>query len=248
VREGATEFYGNVPKHSATFAWSEICATPGPEAALAPVPQVQQKSWYNTYVYTPEQSSHEDRQFLQRYVKGPDGEWIDAVKARRLAKHLDEQHLKNMREAMERDMVASGAGTQKTHYLDPYSGEHLVACRGDLLPKAALNREYGVHTDDNVLGLDEDNFFDFDNLRIPWPFGKPDRNKAISQHTYDWFDRRNMYIPNDRSVELRELPSMYLDREEMERWWHSNPRARDTEHLPHSQGNYPQPSAQQVMF
>ena len=26
---GGTEFYGAVPKHSATFAWSELCATLG---------------------------------------------------------------------------------------------------------------------------------------------------------------------------------------------------------------------------
>ena len=42
---GGTEFYGAVPKHSATFAWSELCATADPEASLAPVPQVPMKSW-----------------------------------------------------------------------------------------------------------------------------------------------------------------------------------------------------------
>ena len=31
---GGTEFYGAVPKHSATFAWSELCATLGSPGRL----------------------------------------------------------------------------------------------------------------------------------------------------------------------------------------------------------------------
>jgi hypothetical protein len=239
---GGTEFYGPIPKNSTTFTWSEICATPGPEASLAPVPQVAMKSWYNTYVYTPEQTSHEDRRFLQRFTQGPDGEWVDVVKARRLNKYMEESRLKQMREAMEKDLVSSGAATRTTHYVDPYTGEKLVACRGQLLPEQTLYAEYDIHKRNS---LTAEPWFDFDNLRINWPFDAPDRNKIVSQHTYDWFDRRNMYITSDKSVELVELDSMYLEKTELERWWHSNP-GNATQLL--SSSPLPQPSVQQVVL
>ncbi|CAJ1384890.1 unnamed protein product [Effrenium voratum] len=178
---GGTEFYGAVPKHSATFAWSELCATPGPEAALAPVPQVPMKSWYNSYVYMPEQTTHDDRQFLQRFVKGPDGEWIDVVKANRLLEAMDAAQQRQIREEAERDMVLAGmrglsggfgggfgglgglglgfggsgagaeeadgsdhlgSGVHRTHYMDPYSGEELIACKGHLQTREEIMQEW----------------------------------------------------------------------------------------------------------
>ncbi|CAE7290038.1 unnamed protein product [Symbiodinium necroappetens] len=98
---GGTEFYGAVPKHSATFAWSELCATPSPEDSLAPVPQIPMKTWYNSYVYVPEEGQ-QDRQYLQRFTRGPNGEWIDVVKARRLVDAMEERRQQQMREYMER--------------------------------------------------------------------------------------------------------------------------------------------------
>lgn len=238
---GGVEFYGAVPKKDATFAWSELCATPGPEASLAPVPQIPMKSWYNSYVYLPEQNSHDDRQFLQRYVKGPNGTWVDVIKARRLVNSMEEQREKQMRQALEREMVLSGAGVQKTHYVDAYSGKKMVACRGELVTEKALYEEYHVHQG-NV--LDQDEVFDFDNLRFPWPFAHRDVNKPVSQFTYDWFDRRNMYIPTDRSCEIVELSSMYVDQKELERWWHD-----DLGPSPSSgTSTMPQPRAQEVML
>lgn len=241
---GGPEFYGAVPKNSATFAWSELCATPGPEASLAPVPQIPMKSWYNSYVYQPEQSSHEDRQFLQRFVKGENGEWIDVVKARRLVDAMEEQRQKQMRESIEREMILSGAGTQKTHYMDPYTGEKLVACRGKLETQRALYEEYHIHQG-NVLPQDQ-SLFDFDNLRLAWPFAQPDRNKLVSQHTYDWFDRRNMYIPRDDSCNLVEMRSMILDEAELTRWWHGDPTPNRT--VPGRPAAVPQPRPQEVTF
>ncbi|CAK8990361.1 unnamed protein product [Durusdinium trenchii] len=231
---GGTEFYGAVPKHSATFAWSELCATPDPEASLAPVPQVPMKSWYNSYVYVPEPSS-EARQYTQRFARGPNGEWVDVVKARRLLDAMDAAQQKQMREEMEREMVLAGmshlgsaveadghsiSGIHRTHYMDPYSGEKLIACKGQLQTREEILDQY--HIRGAVLPPEE--WFDFDNLRFPWPFTKHDRNKPVSQHTYDWFDRRNVYIPNDRSCELVEMPSVYLERHELERWWREEPQ------------------------
>lgn len=240
---GGPEFYGCVPKHSATFAWSELCATPSPEASLAPVPQIPQKSWYNSFVYVPEQASHEDRQFLQRFVKGKNGEWIDVVKARRLVDSLEAQRQKQMREAMEREMILSGNATQSTHYIDAYTGEKLLNFRGKLEPEQTLYEEYHIHRGNVLTGQDE--AFDFDNLRLRWPFAQADRNKPVSQHTYDWFDRRNMYIPTDRSCELVEMRSMYLDKEELFRWWHDDqPSVSETRQA--RSRPMPQPSVQQV--
>jgi len=104
---GGTEFYGAVPKHSATFAWSELCATPSPEDALAPVPQIPMKTWYNSYGYIPEESQ-EDRHFLGRFTGGPNDEWIDRVKAQRLVKAMDDQRQRQMRRDMQREMGMAG--------------------------------------------------------------------------------------------------------------------------------------------
>lgn len=217
---GAPEFYGGVPKRSSTFGWGELCATQAPDHSLAPVPQVKSKTWYNSYVYMPEQTSHVERQFLDRYIQGPDGEWIDVIKARRMASYLEEKREKAMIEQMERAMVMSGSVVQETRYTDPYSGEHLVACRGELLPKQQLMEQYHAHYSANALRemVSEAQGFDFDNLRVPWPFGRPYRNKQVSQHAYDWFDRQNPYIPSDKSFELLELPSMFVDRHHYDRW------------------------------
>jgi len=218
---GGAEFYGTVPKRNSTFAWSEICATPGPESSLAPVPQVECKMWYNTYVYVPEQRSHVERHFLERYVQGPNGEWLDVVKARRMADYYEQKRLTAMRESMEREEVTSGAAVHATAYTDAYTGDPLVACQGSLIRRQELLEEYGTSPAKAAMqarAQDMQGGWDWDNLRIPWPFGSPDRNKIISQHAYDWFDRNNPYIRSDRSTEFVELPSMYIEREHYGRW------------------------------
>lgn len=293
---GGTEFYGAVPKHSATFAWSELCATPSPEDSLAPVPQIPMKTWYNSYIYVPEEGQ-QDRQYLQRFTRGPNGEWIDVVKARRLVDAMEERRQQQMREYMERDMVLAGMralgsgalsagmgamqmgmsgigagwgaidagfsalegtpgsrsvgragmqagdgsdighGVHQTLYTDAYSGERLIACKGKLQTRAEIFDEY--HIRGQAVPEDEP-FFDFDNLRFSWPFARPEKNKPVSQHTYDWFDRRNMYIQGDSSCEIVEMPSVYIDSEELHRWWHAEPQRRATP------TPMPQPSVQQL--
>jgi len=217
---GSPEFYGQVPKRSSTFGWSELCATGAPDHALAPVPQAQTKSWYNSYVYVPEERSHVERQFMDRFVQGENGEWVDVVKARRMASYLSEKREKAMIEKMERAMVMSGSVVQETRYTDPYSGEHLVACRGELLPKQQLLEQYSNHYSATAIRemMSSSEGFDFDNLRVAWPFGRPYRNKQVSQHAYDWFDRQNPYIQSDKSFQLMELPSMYVDQHHYDRW------------------------------
>uniref|UniRef100_A0A7S0F838 Uncharacterized protein n=1 Tax=Pyrodinium bahamense TaxID=73915 RepID=A0A7S0F838_9DINO len=219
---GAPQFHGSLPKDSSTFAWPELCVTPDNEyCSMAPMPSVE-KTWYNTVFYYPEQRSHLERQFLERFVPGPNGEWLDVVKARRMCRYFEEKREEEMREQVERQMLLSGSGMQNTGYTDAYSGEPLVACRGELASREAILEEHGIHRSATelakVMMRDARSQSDFDNLRIGWPFGVPYRNKMISQHTYDWFDRnQNPYIPTDRSMEIYELSSMYVDREHFEK-------------------------------
>mmetsp|Transcript_84394 Transcript_84394/g.243603 ORF Transcript_84394/g.243603 Transcript_84394/m.243603 type:complete len:328 (+) Transcript_84394:105-1088(+) len=213
------EFYGAVPKQDSTFAWSEMCATPEPDSALAPAPPAT-KMWYNSYVYVPEQCSHTERHFLDRFVQGADGEWVDVVKARRLATHIEEHREKALADRMERAMVMSGNVVQETRYTDPYSGEPLVVCRGELLPRQQLYERYDGHYASGAMreqAAEAQGAFDFDNLRVAWPFGRPYRNKVVSQHVYDGFDRQSPYLPTDRSYQILELPSMYVDQAQYER-------------------------------
>jgi len=212
---GSPEFYGSVPKRDATFAWSELGITPDPECSLAPEAHTQ-KMWYNTYLYQQEQNSHKERHFLERFVQGPNGEWLDVVKARRMTRFHDEKRQQDLKDQLERQALMSGAYMRNSSYTDAYSGEDLIECRGELASRETLLQEHGVHRSATELAKlalqDARAQADWDNLRVPWPFGTAYRNKKVSQHTYDWFDRNhNPYVPTDKSVEIVELPSMYID-------------------------------------
>eukprot|EP00927_Polykrikos_kofoidii_P014875 TRINITY_DN16586_c0_g1_i1.p1 TRINITY_DN16586_c0_g1~~TRINITY_DN16586_c0_g1_i1.p1 ORF type:complete len:715 (+),score=108.25 TRINITY_DN16586_c0_g1_i1:77-2146(+) len=314
---GASVFYGDVPSRVATFADCELCATPGPEGSLAPVPEVPMKSWYNTYIYNPENRSaiKEGGQFMERFVQGADGEWLDVPKAKRMAQHIQEQRKRTEVERAEKEALLSGAswspsgfgggpctpsglgagslvgGAIGTHhpggcvgggnipgyggsgcspggefggpsngcgngqqggqgccggapgsgctgqgsglgnparrntdatggsvYVDPYSGQPLVVYRGQLLSKAELFAEHGISESKARNAGAEAKKFDFDNFRIPWPFGRHDWNKKVSQNVYDWFDRENPFISSDKSYQILELPSMYVDAEQYGTW------------------------------
>jgi hypothetical protein len=216
--EGAPEFIDGVPKRNSTFAWTELCGTNSPECSMAPVPQVREKTWYNSRVYIPEQRSHVERQYLERFVPGPNGEWLDVVKARRMTTFLEEQRKKYEEEEEERRLVKSGDVVELTDYTDTYTGEELVACNNQLLTKQQVYERYNIHRSDWGKRVDKIPAFDFDNLRSPWPFGKVDRNKRVSQHAYDWFDRRNPRIVSDRSYRIMELPSYYVDEDLYGKW------------------------------
>jgi len=216
--QGGPEFIDGVPKRNTTFAWTELTATREPECSLAPCPQVPMKSWYNSYVYVPEQRSHVERQYLERFVPGPDGEWIDVVKARRMSSFLQDQRLKAAHAEEERRLVRTGEVVEQTDYVDQYSGEHLIACNNRLMSKAEVYQRYNIHRSDWAQAVDAVPAFDFDNLRVPWMFGKVDRNKRVSQHAYDWFDRRNPRVTSDRSYKMMELPSSYVDEDLYNKW------------------------------
>merc|ERR1719424_981242 len=222
--EGGPQFIDGVAKANTTFAWTELCGTREPECSLAPSPQVPMKSWYNSYLYVPEQRSHVERQYLERFVPGPDGEWIDVVKARRMSGFLAEQSLKAAQANEEQRLVRNGDAIEMTDYVDQYSGEHLVACNNRLMSKAEVYQRYNIHKSDWAQQVDALPQFDYDNLRIPWIFGKVDRNKKVSQGAYDWFDRRNPRVVSDRSYKLMELPSYYVDEDMYNKWRpHGNP-------------------------
>mmetsp|Transcript_85915 Transcript_85915/g.243665 ORF Transcript_85915/g.243665 Transcript_85915/m.243665 type:complete len:343 (-) Transcript_85915:222-1250(-) len=238
---GAPEFYGNIPKASSTFAWPELCVTADPDWSLSPSPDLE-KHWWNTYIYVPERHSHVERQFLERFVPGPDGEWLDVVKARRMTNYFDHRRETERKERIEREVLMSGAAMQNTGYVDAYSGEPLVVCQGELASRETILQEHNVHRSAaelaRLMAQDARTQADFDNLRVPWPFGTPYRNKKIAQHTYDWFDRggNNPYIQSDRDMTIYELPSMYVDEEH----YHNlagghDPRAQQASHG-HGQG------------
>mmetsp|Transcript_30138 Transcript_30138/g.65811 ORF Transcript_30138/g.65811 Transcript_30138/m.65811 type:complete len:502 (-) Transcript_30138:186-1691(-) len=242
---GGKVFYGDVPAANATFGHSELTATQDPDFSLGPDPDVAGKSWYNTYMYVPEErrAIKEGGQFSERFVQGANGEWLDVPKAKRLADHLTEHYQNAERERMEREAIrtgaawswtgggplagehgghAGGAGGHMAAYTDPYSGEQLVVYRGQLLPKAELLKRYNVHESEWKAMVGEFDGFDFDNFRIPWPGGEKamnaTRNKRVSGPMYEWFDRQNPYIASDAGYKMLELPSVYVDKENFGKW------------------------------
>lgn len=218
---GGTEFYGTIPKRNATFGWSELCATPVPECSLAPSREIPNKSWYNTYLYVPEENSHIERQYLERFVPGPNGEWIDAVKAQRMSRFLTDKQEKAASERRLVEAIRGREGVDRTDYTDAYTGERLVAFEKELLPVSELLQRHHMRDNGWKESIGEQGSGpDFDNLRIPqWPFGRPNRNKMIDNHVYDWFDRRNQLIHSDRSYDILETSGAYVDQDIYQSSW-----------------------------
>lgn len=216
---GSQDFWDNIPSHTAAFGWTEANVTPGPTGSLQPVPQVFEKQWYNTYLYVPERRPCLERHYLERYVPGPNGEWVDTVKAERMVDFIDDKIDEHIHEEEMAERVKMGFGVQQTHYVDAYDGQHLVKFCGGLWGVKDLDQQYKVNRSawkEQMEGAL--NGFDYANLRIPWPFGKTNRNKRVMTHTYEWFDRENQYIETDRDYEIMELESAYVDREMYSKW------------------------------
>lgn len=216
---GSHDFWDNIPAHTATFGWTEANVTPGPTGSLQPVPQVQSKNWYNTYVYVPERRPCLERHYLERYVPGPNGEWVDTVKAERMVGFIDDKIAEHHREEEIREAVKMGYGVQRTHYVDAYDGQPLVKFSGGLWGKNDLDSQYKIdRTDWKDFKNAMQSGFDYGNLRVPWPFGKTNRNKRVMTHTYEWFDRANPHIETDRDYEVMELESAYVDKHMYSKW------------------------------
>jgi hypothetical protein len=221
---GGMKFFGDVPENKAVFGPSELCATPGPVGSLAPEPEIATKTWYNTYVYVEEERSaiKDGGQFLERFVQGPDGEWLDVPKAQRMAWHIKDQAEKAAAEKEERRAIEAGEVWSYTAqaYTDAYSGKPLVEYNGKLMPKEELFNLHNCHESEFTAAWRKNSpQFDLDNFRAPWPgAGPPLRNKMVSQAAYDWFDRQNPFIPSDRSYQFVELPSSYVDAERYSKW------------------------------
>lgn len=211
-----------------TFGWVELCATEEPENALSPVPQVNQKMYYNSYVYVPERT-YQHPQFLDRFLPSGDGEWIDTFKVEQMKQQIlnieaqgEEERLQAQRERE----ITSGLGVELTPYTDSITGEPLYMYNGELLTMKLLYDKYNIHPSrlqrlktfarqpcQSCCG------FEFDSLRPPLRFHMPERNnKRIAQHAYDWFDRTNPRIPTDDSYKFIELPSIISDADMYGRW------------------------------
>jgi len=216
---GSRDFWDNIPAHTASFGWTEANVTPGPTGSLQPVPQVKEKQWYNTYVYVPERRPLLERHYLERYVPGPNGEWVDTVKAERMVEFIDEKiHEHNKKEEMEQ-AIKKGFGVQSTHFVDAYDGQKLVKFSGGLWGEKDLDSQYKIdRTDWKDFKQRFIGGFDYGNLRVPWPFGKTNRNKRVMTHTYEWFDRQNPHIETDRDYEVWELESAYVDKAMYSKW------------------------------
>jgi len=221
--EGGPRCTANLNSRNSTFARSEVCSSDCPGNPLAPNLDVPSKTWTNTYVYVPERTSHTERQFLERFVPGENGEWLDYVKASRMSRFIEAERIRAEKEAIERQMVLAGIQNamrgghngivERSYYTDAYSGETLLECKGQLVTKNALLDEYNIHQSASAQvkeEIAEDGFFDFDNLRFPW-FFPPTHNKKVMMDVYNNFDRSNMLFPSDRSYQILSLPSCYTD-------------------------------------
>lgn len=216
---GSHDFWDNIPAHTASFGWTEANVTPGPTGSLQPVPHVQEKQWYNTYLYVPERRPLLERHYLERYVPGPNGEWVDTVKAERMVGFIDEKLHEHHKEEQMREAVRTGYGVEKTHFVDAYDGQKLVKFCGGLWGESDLDSQYKVNRTawkDFTGGISKG--FDYGNLRVPWPFGRTNRNKRVMTHTYEWFDRVNPHIETDRDYEILELESAYVDKQMYSKW------------------------------
>lgn len=216
---GGMTFWDNVPAHQASFAWTEANVTLGPTGSLQAVPGVPEKVWYNQYIYVPEERPMLERHYLERFAKGPNGEWIDTVKAQRMVSFIDDKLEEYRKEAQYGQDMQAGVGVEATKYVDAYSGQRLVSFAGQLHGEQDLMRQYKVSRSDWKEIVDTaQGGYSFDNLRVPWPFAPPERNKKITQQCYEWFDRRNPYISSDRRYEIMELQSAYLDKDQYDMW------------------------------
>merc|ERR1719326_2122808 len=243
---GGPEFYDNVRRDHATFAPTEVNATLGPVGSLSPDLGVNQKTWYNTWVYTPQELNGGGApvQFQQRHyaaqppprrnpytgrmeqaglgpydVKGFPT-YIDTWKAQRRLAYIDEKLRKEEEKRLEEYYLELGYGVEETHYTDAYTGRRLISVGGQLADKDHFEHRAGqMHRSDwkdfkeHVL-----QGTDYANLRIPPPFEQPNRNKRISQHTYEWFDRQNPYIQSDAEYEIAEFESSYVDPVMWSKW------------------------------
>lgn len=232
--KGGSVTWDNVPSKDAAFGWGEMAVTSLTRgASLAPDPEVDMKMWYNSYVYVPEQRSHLENQFLERFVPDPEreGEWLDAVKAQRMVEHFYNVQREHQQHEHEKELVRGGEamfGNSTTlggdpslrgHWADAYSGEQLFVAPSSFVTEKEAREKYGALRSEWKDAVDTaTSGFDFANLRVPWPFGKPIRNKKVSSNLYEWYDRRNMYITSDRTYQTMELPSVYVDKENYQKW------------------------------
>lgn len=194
------------------YKGSERCVSRRPEYGLEATAEIPEKTWLNHYVYTPEKRSHADRQFLQRYKEGPDGVWLDTVKAQRLSGFINTHRKKGEADDTLRDLIAQGAAVPEGTYNDAYNGAPMALIRGEMVETEKLKEIYRGHRSewkDKLRDLAES--ADFDNLRIEWPFGRPDRNKRLSMDVYNGFDRNCDAVKADRDYPIYEMPSMYVE-------------------------------------
>lgn len=145
-----------VDLHKAILEQMEVCATPWPDSSMTPAPQGPMKMWYNSYVYVPENRSHLERQYLDRFIPGPNGDWLDSVKAKQMTEFFEEKQFEDIRKDEEKAMINAavsgsslfGFGSepedsmlQATQYTDAYTGKPLHWFRGRLVYKEELEEE-----------------------------------------------------------------------------------------------------------
>jgi len=219
---GAPTFYGAISSRTAQAGWVEVCQ---PDSGLVPDPGSASKSWYNTYLYEPEVQPNVDRQFLDRYILSEDGTWLDVGQCRRTSDFIEDKIQKARQQRKLQEAIRAGVDIHPTAYRDPYSGERLISFRHELMPRAELFQRNQLDESVWQRTVDgEDPPWDLDNMRVPpWPFGKPDRNKPMSMHVYDWLDTRNIYMQRESDFHIIDMPSVYVDEESYHSWQGRDP-------------------------
>lgn len=214
---------------------TEANVTPGACGSLQPLPYGPDKMWYNTYVYVnAEDKSVVPREYLERYYEKPrtreeehdlrmqyghnipyhNQTYIDAWRKQTHIQFLRNKAIKEAADKAERDAIVSGEAVTDTVYNDCYSGQHLVAVAGHLVEQNDLDTRFKIeHTWKDSLNAFIKGW-DYDNLRTPWPFSPPQRNKQINAPAYNYFDRDHKahpYIQRDDDYNFVELENSYAD-------------------------------------
>jgi len=233
--QGGAEFWDEVRNADTQMNLTEANVTPGSCGSLQPLPYGPEKMWYNTYVYVQAaEKMSAPVEFQERFYEAPRSKreehelrmkyghnvpyhnqvFVDAWRKQRHEAFLEMKARKDLEDKLIRDSIISGEAITDTSYNDAYSGQHLVSVAGHLVERDDIDTAFKIeHTWKDSLNA-WIHGWDYDNIRTPWPFSPPQRNKQVSQSAYNYFDRdqyANPYIKRDEDFEFVELENSYAD-------------------------------------
>lgn len=206
----------------AAWAPMEPNVAPGVTAPLAPSQETKQ--WYNTWLYVPEKPKGGviQNQFMDRYVMGPGGTWIDTWRAQDRSRFLESKvQEETKRWEYDESIRNCEAVDWEPHLYDAYSGANLVSVHGQMVPADDIRRTYKVKRSEWSDAYDmvfKENPYDMFRFMTPAFMDKRHPNKRIDQYAYDYFDRRNPNIKRDEDYEFIETAGSFVDAERHSAW------------------------------